>query len=37
LGALTGLLKLLVVIESYDDRFLVEELSNFTYTARQQR
>jgi len=30
-------LKLLVVIESYDVHFWVEELSNFTYTARQQR
>jgi len=37
LGALTELLKLLVVIESYDVHFWVEELSNFTYTARQQR
>jgi len=37
LGALTGLLKLLVVIESYDVHSWVEELSNFTYTARQQR
>jgi len=31
LGALIGLLKLLVVIESYDVHFWVEELSNFTY------
>jgi len=37
LGALTGLLKLLVVIESYDVHVRVEELSNLTYTARQQR
>jgi len=37
LGALTGLLKLLVVIESYEVHFWVEELSNYLHGATTAR